>query len=82
MLPAVLRTGRRIAIWAASPAGRRATATSGSINGQKVWSSGARFAEWGELIARSDPDAPKHKGLTAFIIPMDLPGIEIRPIRR
>jgi alkylation response protein AidB-like acyl-CoA dehydrogenase len=50
------------------------------INGQKVWSSGAMFSEWGELIARSDPDAPKHKGMTAFIIPLDLPGIEIRPI--
>jgi alkylation response protein AidB-like acyl-CoA dehydrogenase len=52
------------------------------ISGQKVWSSGARFAEWGELIARSDPDLVKHKGLTAFIIPMDLPGIEVRPIRQ
>jgi alkylation response protein AidB-like acyl-CoA dehydrogenase len=52
------------------------------ISGQKVWSSGARFAEWGELIARSDPDVVKHKGLTAFIIPMDLPGIEVRPIRQ
>jgi alkylation response protein AidB-like acyl-CoA dehydrogenase len=52
------------------------------INGQKVWSSGARFAEWGELIARSDPDAVKHKGLTAFVIPMDLPGIDVRPIRQ
>src|SRR6266508_3507181 len=52
------------------------------VNGQKVWSSGARFAEWGELIARSDPDVVKHKGLTAFIIPMDLPGIEIRPIKQ
>jgi alkylation response protein AidB-like acyl-CoA dehydrogenase len=52
------------------------------INGQKVWSSGARFAEWGELITRSDPDVVKHKGLTAFIIPMDLPGIEIRPIKQ
>jgi alkylation response protein AidB-like acyl-CoA dehydrogenase len=50
------------------------------INGQKVWSSGAQFSEWGELIARSDADVPKHKGMTAFIIPMDLPGIEIRPI--
>ena len=40
------------------------------------------FAEWGELIARSDPDVPKHKGLTAFIIPMDLPGIEVRPIKQ
>ena len=47
------------------------------VNGQKVWSSGAQFAEWGELIARTDPDAPKHRGLTAFLVPMDLPGIEV-----
>ncbi|MET0578710.1 MAG: acyl-CoA dehydrogenase family protein [Ilumatobacteraceae bacterium] len=52
------------------------------INGQKVWSSGAQFSEWGELIARSDPDVPKHKGMTAFIVPMDLPGIEVRPIKQ
>ncbi len=52
------------------------------INGQKVWSSGARFAPWGELIARTDPDVPKHAGLTAFIVPMDAAGIEVRPIRQ
>ena len=52
------------------------------INGQKVWSSGAQFSEWGELIARSDPDAPKHKGMTAFIVPMDHPGVEIRQIKQ
>ncbi|MDP9464965.1 MAG: acyl-CoA dehydrogenase family protein [Actinomycetota bacterium] len=52
------------------------------VNGQKVWSSGAQFSEWGELIARHDPDVAKHKGLTAFVIPLDLPGIEIRPIRQ
>ena len=52
------------------------------INGQKVWSSGAQFCEWGELIARSDPDARKHGGMTAFLVPMDAPGIEIRPIRQ
>jgi alkylation response protein AidB-like acyl-CoA dehydrogenase len=52
------------------------------LNGQKVWSSGALFAEWGELIARSDVNLPKHKGMTAFIIPMDLPGMEIRPIKQ
>jgi alkylation response protein AidB-like acyl-CoA dehydrogenase len=52
------------------------------INGQKVWSSGARFAPWGELIARTDPDVPKHAGLTAFIVPMDAAGIDVRPIRQ
>ncbi len=52
------------------------------LNGQKVWSSAAQFSEWGELIARSDPDAPKHKGMTAFMVPMDLPGIEVRPIKQ
>ena len=52
------------------------------INGQKVWSSGARHARWGELIARTDPHAPKHAGLTAFILPMDSPGVEVRPIRQ
>ena len=53
-----------------------------AVNGQKVWSSGAQFSKWGELIARSDVDVAKHKGMTAFIIPMDLPGIEIRPIKQ
>jgi alkylation response protein AidB-like acyl-CoA dehydrogenase len=50
------------------------------VNGQKVWSSGAQFSEWGELIARTDPDVAKHKGMTAFMVPMDSDGIEIRPI--
>ena len=52
------------------------------INGQKVWSSGAQFSQWGELIARHDPDVAKHKGMTAFVIPLDLPGIEVRPIKQ
>ena len=52
------------------------------INGQKVWSSGARFAQWGELIARNDPDVPKHAGMTAFLLPMDTPGVEVRPLRQ
>ncbi|MFN7243969.1 MAG: acyl-CoA dehydrogenase family protein, partial [Dietzia cercidiphylli] len=52
------------------------------VNGQKVWSSGAQFSEWGLLIARSDPAAPKHKGMTAFMVPMDLAGVEVRPIRQ
>ncbi len=52
------------------------------INGQKVWSSGAQFSGWGELIARTDPDVSKHAGLTAFIVPMDIPGAEVRPIKQ
>jgi alkylation response protein AidB-like acyl-CoA dehydrogenase len=52
------------------------------INGQKVWTSGAPHAAFGELIARTDSDVPKHKGLTAFLVPLAAPGVEIRPIRQ
>lgn len=52
------------------------------VNGQKVWSSGAGLAEWGLLIARTDPDVAKHAGMTAFLVPMDAPGVEIRPIKQ
>ena len=51
------------------------------VNGQKIWTSGARGSQLGILIARTDPDQPKHQGISYFICPMDLPGIEIRPIR-
>ena len=50
------------------------------INGQKVWTSEAHHADVGLLLARSNTDAPKHKGITAFAIPMTLPGIEVRPL--
>ncbi|MGZ0217950.1 MAG: acyl-CoA dehydrogenase family protein [Acidimicrobiales bacterium] len=52
------------------------------VNGQKVWSSGAQFSQWGELIARTDPDIAKHKGMTAFMVPMDAEGVEVRPIKQ
>lgn len=52
------------------------------VNGSKVWSSAAQFSEFGELIARTDVDAPKHAGMTAYIIPLDLEGIEVRPVKQ
>jgi alkylation response protein AidB-like acyl-CoA dehydrogenase len=52
------------------------------IDGQKVWTSGAQFADHGLLLARTDPDVVKQAGITAFLVPMDDPGVEIRPIRQ
>ncbi len=52
------------------------------VNGQKVWCSGGRVSEWGILMARTDPSAPKHQGISFFLCPMDLPGVEVRPLRQ
>jgi alkylation response protein AidB-like acyl-CoA dehydrogenase len=52
------------------------------LNGAKIWSSGARYSDWGEIICRTDPDVAKHEGMTAFLLPMDSPGLEVRPIRQ
>ena len=52
------------------------------ITGQKVWTSGAQYSDIGEIICRTDPDLPKHKGLTGFIVDMRAPGVEIRPLRQ
>ncbi len=52
------------------------------VNGQKVWTSGAHRAKWGLLLARTDPGVVKHAGLTQFVIDMEAPGVEVRPLRQ
>jgi alkylation response protein AidB-like acyl-CoA dehydrogenase len=52
------------------------------VNGQKVWTTLAHTASFGLLIARSDPDVPKHRGMTYFVVDMHAPGVEVRPLRQ
>lgn len=52
------------------------------INGQKIWTSGAHYSDYGILVTRSDPTVPKHKGLTFFFLDMKSPGVEIKPIKQ
>jgi alkylation response protein AidB-like acyl-CoA dehydrogenase len=51
------------------------------INGQKVWTSGANYADFCFLFCRTDPDAPKHKGISIILMPMDTPGVTVRPLK-
>jgi len=52
------------------------------VDGQKVWTSGAQYADIGEVLCRTDPSLPKHRGLTGFVVDMHAPGVEVRPLRQ
>jgi len=52
------------------------------VNGQKVWNTMAHLADWGMLVTRTNPDSPKHKGMTYFAVDMTSPGVEVRPLRQ
>ncbi|MEO5839987.1 MAG: acyl-CoA dehydrogenase family protein [Acidimicrobiales bacterium] len=52
------------------------------VNGQKVWNSGAQYSDWGILLTRSDPDVPKHRGITYFVVDMGSAGVDVRPLRQ
>lgn len=79
---AALRTRARREEGGSSSPGRAGSGGDWVIDGQKVWTSGAQFADHGLLLARTDPDVVKQAGITAFLVPMDSPGVEIRPIRQ
>ncbi|MDF2828771.1 MAG: fadE6 [Mycobacterium sp.] len=51
------------------------------ITGQKIWTTGAQYSEWGALLARTDPSAPKHQGITYFLLDMKSEGVEVKPLR-
>ncbi len=63
-------------------AARRAGDGTWTVSGQKVWTSQTQHASFGLMLARTDFDAPKHQGLTMFVVPMDAPGITVRPLRQ
>jgi alkylation response protein AidB-like acyl-CoA dehydrogenase len=66
----------------AVPVGKEEADAGWVLNGHKVWTSGATVASWGLAVCRTDPDAAKHAGITMFMVPMDAPGVSVRPIRQ
>ena len=83
LVPAVQRARRRAATSPSLTHARRGAPTAaGVLNGQKVWTSYAQFADWGVCLARTDPDAPKPRASRTSSIDMRAPGVEVRPLRQ
>jgi alkylation response protein AidB-like acyl-CoA dehydrogenase len=81
LVPAVQRARRRLRSRRHQDPGVR-DGDDWIINGQKIWTSGAHYSDWGVIVTRSDPTVAKHKGLTYFFLDMRSPGVEVRPIKQ
>ena len=82
LVPALLRAQRRL-----RPRQRCKTRAEDRgdhyvVNGQKIWTSGGKIADWGLLLARTDPAVPKHQGISCFLIDMHQPGVDVRPLKQ
>ncbi len=82
LVPAVLRAVRPVSDVAGLRTRAEKKGDNWVVNGQKIWTSGAHYSDYGLLIARTDPNVPKHKGLTMFFLDMKSPGVEVRPIQQ
>ena len=78
LVPIILGTGRPDLMSRACAPARRRKGDDWIVNGQKIWTSGAHYSDYGLLITRTDPNVPKHKGLTMFFLDMKSPGVEVR----
>ena len=78
-MPALQRAGRRLRRGRAVDPGR-GDGDEWILNGQKVWTTLAHISSFGLIVARTNPDVPKHKGTTAFLVDMKAPGVEVRPL--